>query len=161
MPGFLFSRPNRPPRPPHLQASVAPLPLLPRGAYLLGGKGAGEPTNPIRTKGQTLWYSRYSIIPLRALLCGTDAEAILSFAMSRLCATNRTASFLPSTSWYGKANPSLKLMVIGQQAFFPLSHGVDNLLSHYLLMLTAISHGMFPLRPLIVQAAILLPPPPP
>jgi hypothetical protein len=32
------------------------------GTHSLAGEGAGE---PIRTKRQTLWYSRYSIIPLR------------------------------------------------------------------------------------------------
>jgi hypothetical protein len=51
-------------------------------------------------------------------------------------------------------------MVIGQQAFFPLSPGMDNLLSHYLLMRTAISHVLFPLRIHMVQAAIMFPPAP-
>jgi hypothetical protein len=62
---------------------------------------------------------------LRALLCETGAEAILSFALSCLFATKKTASFLPSTSWYGKAILSLNLMVIGQQDSFPQPHGTE------------------------------------
>ena len=37
-----------------------------RGDTLAGGRGGGG--DPSRTKGQTLWYSRYSIIPLRFLV---------------------------------------------------------------------------------------------
>jgi hypothetical protein len=55
-----------PPLPLHPQASVAP---PPPPNLLLGGRhtclremGWGE---PIQTKGRTLWYSSYSIIPLR------------------------------------------------------------------------------------------------
>jgi hypothetical protein len=49
--------------PPHQQASVPP-PLGSRGGghTRLRERGWGE---PIRTKGQTLWYSRYNITPLR------------------------------------------------------------------------------------------------
>jgi hypothetical protein len=45
MPGFLSSRPNSVPPPPHTLASVAPPSL-----------------GPIQTKGQTLWYSMYILI---------------------------------------------------------------------------------------------------
>ncbi len=52
--------------PPHPQASVVPPPpahLVPKGEHTrLRERGRGE---PVRTKEQTLWYSRYSIIPLR------------------------------------------------------------------------------------------------
>jgi hypothetical protein len=62
VPCFLSkSRPNwLPMSPPHPQASVAPRPLVPGGGtHSLSGGGQGE---PVRMKGQTLWYSRYSII---------------------------------------------------------------------------------------------------
>ncbi len=63
VPGFLSSRPDWLPSPtPYLQASVAP-PFVPGGdTTRLRKRGQGE---PIRTKGQTLWDSRYSIILLR------------------------------------------------------------------------------------------------
>jgi hypothetical protein len=39
--------------------------LVPRArTHSLAREGAGG--EPIRTKGQTLWYSRHSVIPLRA-----------------------------------------------------------------------------------------------
>jgi len=41
-------------------------PLVPGGGTLAGGRGGGGV--PIRTRGQTLWYSRYRIY----LLCGAD-----------------------------------------------------------------------------------------
>jgi hypothetical protein len=160
------SRLNWFPWPPHQQASVASLFGSRKGYTSFGGEGAGE---PVRTKGQTLWYSSYSsyikfnpstVQILRALLYGTDAEAILSFALSCLPATNQTASFLPSTSWYGKATASLNLMVIQTASFLSSSSWLDNQLSHYLVMRTAISHGLFPLRLFMAQAAILLPPAP-
>ncbi len=49
---------------PHPQGSVAPPPLLdPRGqTHSLAGEEWGD---PIPTKGQTLWYSMYTIISLR------------------------------------------------------------------------------------------------
>jgi hypothetical protein len=57
MPGFLQSRPNCIPPPPHPQGSVAhppPPPVGPRGeTHSLGG---GEWGDPIPTKRQTLWY---------------------------------------------------------------------------------------------------------
>ncbi len=67
--GFHSSLPNRLPPPPHPQASVALPPLVPGGgggAHSLAGEGAGE---PIRTKGQTLWNSSFSIIPLIRRAC--------------------------------------------------------------------------------------------
>jgi hypothetical protein len=58
VPGFLSSRPNWLPPPPHPQAIAAIPPFgFRRGDTLACGRG-----EPIRTKGQTLWYSRYSII---------------------------------------------------------------------------------------------------
>ncbi len=60
VPGFLFSRPNFVRPPPHPQASVAPLWVGGGGGHIrLRERGWAD---PIRTKGQTLWYSRYSII---------------------------------------------------------------------------------------------------
>jgi hypothetical protein len=41
--------------PPHLQASVSPPPLVPGGGTLACGRGVGEV--PVRTRGETLWYS--------------------------------------------------------------------------------------------------------
>ncbi len=83
VPGFLSSRPNwLPPLPPHLQASVAP----PRFGSLEDGghtrlreRGRGE---PIRTKEQTLWDSRYSIIPLR-LEANNECEKVRSILFKR------------------------------------------------------------------------------
>ncbi len=63
MPGFLSSCPNWLPPPPYPPASV-PLPFFGSGgggAHSLVGGGGG----PTQTKEQKLWYSRYSIIPLR------------------------------------------------------------------------------------------------
>ncbi len=58
VPGFLSSLPNWLPPPPH-----PPTPLwFKGGTHSLAGGGRGK---PIRTKGKTLWYSRYRIIPLR------------------------------------------------------------------------------------------------
>jgi hypothetical protein len=60
---FLSSRPNWVPLPPHQQENVVP-PPPPIGSKVghLLGMGWGY---PIPTMGQTLWYSRYTIIPLR------------------------------------------------------------------------------------------------
>jgi hypothetical protein len=66
VPGFLSSRPNWVCQLPHSQASVAPL-LGPGGHTRLPERGGA---NPIRTRVQTLWYSRYrlySFIPLRVV----------------------------------------------------------------------------------------------
>ncbi len=61
MPVFLSSRPNWLPPPPHPQASVDPPPLLvPKGATHLLEEKRGL-VEPIRTKGQILWYSGYRI----------------------------------------------------------------------------------------------------
>ncbi len=67
VPGFLSSRPNWLPRPLTSKRVLAPaLRFQGRGTlhtrFREGGGGS-----QIRTKGQTLWYSRYSIIPLRLL----------------------------------------------------------------------------------------------
>jgi hypothetical protein len=63
---FQSSELTPPPPPPHPQAGVAPPGSKMGGTHLLaGGVGMGE---AIRTKGQTLWYSRYGIIPRRFLL---------------------------------------------------------------------------------------------
>ncbi len=53
--------------PSHPQASVAPPFLVPGGGtHSHAGSGWGE---PIRTKGQTLWYSRYSwLVPIEYFL---------------------------------------------------------------------------------------------
>jgi hypothetical protein len=52
---FFSSRPNWDPPPPHPEASVSPLRF--RGGHTrLRESGWGV---PIRTRGQTLWYSRY------------------------------------------------------------------------------------------------------
>ncbi len=49
--------------PPHPQASVAPPLWVQEGRHTwVRGRGWGD---PIPTKGQTLWYSMYTIIPLR------------------------------------------------------------------------------------------------
>ncbi len=58
VPGFLSSRPNWLPPPLHPQAGVAPPPGSRGGDTLDCGRGGvGE---PIRMKGQTLWYSTLS-----------------------------------------------------------------------------------------------------
>ncbi len=44
---------------------MLPSSLVPEGTHSLAGEWAGE---PIRTKGQTLWHSRYSVIPLREVI---------------------------------------------------------------------------------------------
>ncbi len=62
--GFLSNRRYWLLPPPHPQASVAP-PLVPGGHTRLRERRRGE---PIRTKVKTLWYFRYSIIPLRFIL---------------------------------------------------------------------------------------------
>jgi hypothetical protein len=55
VPGFLSSRPNWFPRPLSRKRMLSPLPLVPRGGHTcLQERGRGE---PIRTKGQSLWYS--------------------------------------------------------------------------------------------------------
>ncbi len=59
VPGFLSSRPNWLPPPPQPQASVVP--PFSRG----GDTRERDDGEAIRTKAQTLWYSWYSIIPLR------------------------------------------------------------------------------------------------
>ncbi len=58
VPCFLSNRPNWLPPPSHPQESVA-RPLWLQGGDTHGERGRGE---PIRTKGQTLWYSRYTVI---------------------------------------------------------------------------------------------------
>ncbi len=59
--GFLSSRANWLPRPSPARFASPPPPFGSKGGDMLScGRGAGE---PIRTKGQKLWYSR--IIPLR------------------------------------------------------------------------------------------------
>ncbi len=65
--GFLSSRPNRLPPPP--QASVAPPPPFGsgRGHTRLRERGRRE---QIRTRGQTLWLSRYSIMTIIPLQYG-------------------------------------------------------------------------------------------
>ena len=69
VPGFLSSRPNWVCPPRHPQASVAPPTHLVPEHTLACGKGGGRGprtlSDPVRTKGQTLWYSRYCIIPPR------------------------------------------------------------------------------------------------
>jgi len=63
--GFISSRPNWVGPPPQLQVSVAPPPPLgPKAERLTRwwGRGSGD---PIPKKGQTLWYSVYTIILLR------------------------------------------------------------------------------------------------
>jgi hypothetical protein len=60
VPGFLSSRLNWLP-PPLTRKRVLPSLWFQRGYTLARGRGE----EPIWTKGQTLWYSRYSIIPLR------------------------------------------------------------------------------------------------
>ncbi len=83
----LSSRPNW--LPPPLTCKRV-LPPRRGGDTLAGGeRGQGE---PIRTKGHTLWYSRYSIIPLRVLVshivtkCWTKAKnkLILAFETKEL-----------------------------------------------------------------------------
>jgi hypothetical protein len=66
VPGFLSCRPNWLPPPPQPQASVAIPPFgFRRGGHTrLRERGRGRPI-PIPTKGQTLWYSRYSTILLQ------------------------------------------------------------------------------------------------
>jgi hypothetical protein len=60
--GFLsVVRIGSPPAPSLARECCPPPPLAPGGIPSLGGGG-----EPIQTKGQTLWYSRYSIIFLRA-----------------------------------------------------------------------------------------------
>ncbi len=61
VPGFLSSRPNWLPPPPH-----PPALLKGEGRHSLAGEGRRE---PIQTKGQTLWNSSYLILPPRPLLC--------------------------------------------------------------------------------------------
>jgi hypothetical protein len=63
VPGFLSSCLNWLPPPPHPQVSVAPPApywFHEKRTHLLAGVG-----EPIRTKGQTLWYSMFTIISLR------------------------------------------------------------------------------------------------
>jgi hypothetical protein len=62
VPGFLSSRPNRLPPLPRPRRVLPSSLCLRGGTHALAGEGAG---GPIRTKVQTLWYCRYSIIPLR------------------------------------------------------------------------------------------------
>jgi hypothetical protein len=69
--GFLSSRPNWVRPNPHKQVNVysemckrvCPPPLCLGGGHTLLRER--EWADPIRTRGQTLWYSRFSIIPLR------------------------------------------------------------------------------------------------
>ncbi len=61
--GFLSSRPNRVSQPPHRKRKLPP-PLWVQGGDTLACEGRGW-GDPIPTIGQTLWYSRYTIIPLR------------------------------------------------------------------------------------------------
>ncbi len=61
VPGFLSNRPNWVPPFPHLQGSVALPPFGSRGDTLAGWGGGGD---PIPMKGQRLWYSMVTIIPL-------------------------------------------------------------------------------------------------
>ncbi len=95
------------------------------------------------------------------LFSAVQMQKLWSFAMSCLCATNQKTSFRPSTSWYGKAIPSFNFMVFQTACFlasfswrgqptFPLPLDADRYFS-----------VLFPLRLLMVQAAILLPPVPP
>ncbi len=51
---------------------VPPPPLVPGGTHSMGGEG---PVEPIRTKGQTLWYSMYTIVPLRVTLTVKDQRS--------------------------------------------------------------------------------------
>ncbi len=77
---LFFSRPNWYPPPPQPQASVPPTPLIPGGNTLLGERGWGV---PVRTRGQTLWYSTWSRLALkvhkRENFLGSDIE-ICSFS---------------------------------------------------------------------------------
>jgi hypothetical protein len=61
VPGFLSTRPNWPPRP--LSECCPTPPRFQGGRHTLLWRGAGGGANS--DKGQTLWYSMYSIIPLR------------------------------------------------------------------------------------------------
>jgi hypothetical protein len=59
---FLLSSELGPPQPSHPQVSVSPSPLVPGGeTHSLAGEGVGGV--PIRTRGQTLWYTtrRYTV----------------------------------------------------------------------------------------------------
>ncbi len=49
----------------HPQASVSPAPFGTKVEVDTLACGRGGGVGPIRMKGQTLWYSRYSIFPLR------------------------------------------------------------------------------------------------
>ncbi len=57
--GFFSSRPKRNTPPPSEGECVHPL-LVPGGTHSLAGEGGRGV--PIRTRGQTLWYSRYKVL---------------------------------------------------------------------------------------------------
>ncbi len=83
VPGFLSSRPNWLPRPRARKRVLPPPPLVPGGTHSLAGERARE---SIRTKGQTLWNSRYNPStvggnkPLRAELLrrGGGGEGVMN-----------------------------------------------------------------------------------
>jgi hypothetical protein len=77
--GFFSSRPNGDPPTPSTAGECVPLPLIPGGNTIPRERGGGV---PIRTRGQTLWYSRY--------LCTFLPLPILCISLSSLCAAGKT-----------------------------------------------------------------------
>ncbi len=73
--GILSSRPNWLSPSPNPQASVVSTSLWFQGGHtLLRERGRWEPN---RTKVQTLWFSRYGIIPLRPQACFLPCHIII------------------------------------------------------------------------------------
>jgi hypothetical protein len=94
VPGFLSSRPNWLPPPPLPQASESPPFGSRRGTHLLAGERA---RGPIMTKGQTLWYSRICITPLRSM-DGTNHKVHIYKEYHSVCPLVGIGTFPPPLS---------------------------------------------------------------
>ncbi len=86
---FLSSRPHWVPRTPSPARECCSFPLLVQGGRhtRLRGRGWGDP-NP--TKGQTLWYSMYTIIPLRVFASSQYLRSLKIFLKIQHCFICRT-----------------------------------------------------------------------
>jgi hypothetical protein len=87
------------PPPPRPQGSIAsPLFCSKGGDTLACGEGGGGGPNQFRGKGQTLWYSRYTVIPLRNIPIDSKGDHFYTQLQSQASTGHRGYAILQKTN---------------------------------------------------------------